>query len=542
MTTNADEWGVGTTPANVHQGVQNPNAIAAHTPHVHQGVQHTPTTTAPIDDTTPSDAASVANPTNYSEENVYKEPTKWSARQVPIVILACNSEDLVRINDGIKQDSVAETTEGLEWLYWLTTGLENKLNTQFGTNALSDAVNYFVKRVATELGPVIGAKKVGVDNSSETLTAASAKHLLRGVIGSGATRRWPLYSSGFWLTTSTPLEEDLLALDDRIAEEKTSLGARTAGLAFSVSMSYIFKHVINLIASSTISTNIEDPEFNKADVFSYVKLVDVWGLVGFYASLIYPNGYAVRIPCTADNDCTHTDSAYIDILDILRVNRAKLTPEQVEWMADAKVKRTLKEINAYQEKYSVSASTEIMLEDDDLSAGTITYTIGTVEDYISSSEMWIEEISNKVDAMISERTTLARRDQLLEEHFRLSICREYQHCIKSIHIPAREMDDGSMRVERLIKDPVSIGVLLSEYSTNPTFHGQIIGSINKFLDSRTITHVGIPPHRCSKCKEMSSKANLVTGLTTLIPLDPFTTFFTVRNQKLQRSMLKKAQD
>lgn len=509
--------------------------------HVHQGVVDAPATSAVVEPT--SEAAVNPTPvqTNFSDESVYKEETPWSKRQVPIVLLPCTEQDLNRINEGLKSGAISETTEGLEWLYYFTSGLEGKLNADFGRKALSDPDRFFTKRVKSEVGPSIGPKNIGVDNTSEVLTTASAKHLLRSIIGSGTTRRWPLQRSGFWLTLSTPLEEDLLALDDLIAEEKTALGAKTAGLAFSVSMSYIFKHVINLITSSLVTTNIEDPEFKKEHTFDYVRMVDVWGLVGFYASLIYPNGYAVRIPCTADNGCTHTDAVYIDILDILRVDRSQLTEEQIEWMANPSTKRTIKDIENYQAKYNVSGTTEIMMEDDVLSAGKITYTIPTVMEYIDSSESWINEISDKVDATISDKTALKRKETLLEEHFRLSICREYAHCISSITLPGMDLGDGNFRKERLIEDRISINTLLAEYSTNPTFYNQIIGSINEFLDKRTVTHVGIPPHICSKCGCSSSQSSEDGKPVTLIPLDPVTTFFTVRNQKLQRSMLRKAQ-
>lgn len=521
-------------------------------PHTHQGVgQDGPTVTqAPADDTVaaePGPAKPVVVVTNFTPENVYREPTKWSERQVPIVLLPCNEGDLNRLHEGIKAGTVSETTQGLEWLFYLTSGIEQSLNASFGSKALSDPDRIFTKRVKSDLGNTIGAKNIGVDNTSEVLTAASAKHMLRSIIGSGTTRRWPLYRSGFWMTLTTPLEEDLLALDDKIAEEKTALGAKTAGLAFSVSMTYIVKHVIDLITSSLMATNIDDPEFNKADIFKYVRLVDVWGLVGFYASLIYPNGYAARIPCTADNECTHTDSVYIDILDILRVDRSCLSEEQIRWMANPSEKRTIKEIMDYQSKYNVSGSTVIKLddaddEDESIHAGTITYHIPTVEEYITSAEGWINEISDKVDSIISSKTSLKRKDILLEEHFRLSIAREYGHCIKSIILPARELGDGTVRKEREIDDRISINILLAEYSTNPTFYKQIINGINGFLDRRTITHVGIPPHTCSGCKETSTRNTDPSKPMTLIPLDPFTTFFTVRNLKLQRSTLKKAQD
>lgn len=519
---------------------QEPNGV---NPHTHPGVSDPVAATAVVEDDTLAPLAEkpAERHTNFSEENVFKDPTKWSERQVPIVILPCTEKDLARLNEGIKSGSVSETTEGLEWLYWFTSGLESKLNADFGKHAFGDPERLFVKRVKSEMGPSIGAKNIGVDNTSEVLTTASAKHMLRSIIGSGTTRRWPLYRSGFWMTITTPLEEDLLALDDMIAEEKTALGAKTAGLAFSVSMSYIFKHVINLILTSLVTTNIEDPEFNKNDVFSYVRMVDVWGLVGFYASLIYPNGYAARIPCTADNECTNTDAVYIDILDILRVDRSQLTEEQVEWMANPATKRTLKEIEAYQTKYNVSSSSDITLEDETINAGTITYTIPTVDEYIQSSESWINEIADKVEATISDKTSLRRKEALLEEHFRLSICREYSHCITSITLPSRDLGDGNVRGERLIEDRISINTLLAEYSTNPTFYKQIIGAINGFLDRKTITHVGIPPHTCTKCHCSTSTVTEPGKPVTLIALDPMTTFFTVRNQKLQRSMLKKAQ-
>lgn len=514
--------------------------------HVHQGPVTQPYT-GPVEpiEANPATAVETPAPTepttqNYSDENVYRDPTKWSARQMPMALLVCTADDLARINEGVKQGTVSETTSGLEWMYWLAQAIEHKQNTRFGSHSLNDPEGFFVKRIQSELGTAIGAKNVGIDNSSETLNAASAKHLLRNMIGSGATRRWPLYKSGFWLTLSTPLEEDLLALDDRIAEEKTALGAKTAGLAFSVSMVYIFKHVLNLITTSIVSTNIEDVEFSKADTFSYVRMVDVWGLVAFYCSLIYPNGYGTRIPCTADNECVNTDAVYMDILDIIRVDRSKLNEEQIEWMSNPGKKRSLKEITDYQARWNDSASTTITMPDDDIDAGTITYTVPTCAEYVAGGEIWIEEIIEKVDGMISERTTLARKDQLLEEHYRLSICREYSHTVKSITFPARDLGDGTVRAERLIEDPVTINVLLAEYSTNPVFHKQILGSINEYLDRRTVTHVGVPPHKCSACKCMSTRP--VGNVSTLIPLDPFVTFFILRNQKLQRSMLKSQQD
>ena len=210
-------------------------------------------------------------------------------------------------------------------------------------------------------------------------------------------------------------------------------------------------------------------------------------------------------------------------------------------MANTNSKRTLKDLEQYRSTHAAKSQIKLALDDDLIDGGIINLSMITAQQYIDACDQWIEEIVKKIDTTISDKTSLRRRDVLIQDTFNLSVCREYGHMVESICLDGlTKEDDGIDRDSKPIVDRISIATLLSEYSSIPEFSKQIIKGALSFIEENTITHVGIPPHTCSKCKQLSVHAEPGKPLT-LIPLNPITTFFTLRNLKLQRSTLQKAQ-
>lgn len=462
------------------------------------------------------------------DKPVYQSVDKATSKQFPIdIIIAPDSETYASMTTKAKAEA-GTSKKGLEWFMSVGRAEENGLTqTSFGNESFSDPKNVFKQRIKSEDGTYLGLKKpkLGKVDGDGKLNGAGGVQRVRNLLGTGGTIRIPLYASGFWITLTTPDENTLLNLDNNIQMEKSQVGANTLGLALSVSTVYILKHVMNLIIDSIHVHNIVDDNFNKARLSEYIKITDILPLVHLLAGLIYPNGYVFKLPCTAEGNCVNVDEQLLNINDLLYTNTTNLQAEQVEWMSSPSKPRSLNDIKTYQDKFH-QRHHHVLEENGGV---TINLRIPSAYEYIDSGEKWINEVIAVVDRTIAEGTDLKRKERMIEDTYNLATCREYAHCIESIVFPPDQEGEESGKVD----DVITLQNILAEFSKVPHLALNIVKGIRNYLDTRSYYHSGLPKHTCSQCGKKDETEDPLRPKYA-VPIDPVTTFFTVRGRKLQR--------
>lgn len=478
---------------------------------------------------------SVRGPTITLDREFYSAPKTEHKTHIPVdIVTEVSADTTMRLAENFKQEGTS-SVKGYSWIQSVGRSAEYGLTSfTYGSKALSDPDAIIQQRVRAPSGETITAKVVGLGDVSGdgTLQGAAARQRVRTLLGTGATRRWPLIASGFWITLETPEDSELLNLEDQIADEKAVVGSDSAGLALSMSQVFIIKHVMELIKTSIFSTNIEDPAYSHGDILKYIKVTDILGLVQFYTSLIYPNGYAFQLPCTAGNGCVNIDEVSLNLVDFLVHMRHKMTDKQCEFMASHNQKRTLKQIQDYQELYHTRKSVVV---DEELNIHMNLH-IPTVDDYIRTGDANIQDIIRLVQQQIGSDAPVAKKERRIRDQYNLSRAKEYSHCIESFITPPRHLTGGELSSEEKIIDPLSVDHTLRDMSGRPDITARIIDACNDFLEESTYTHVGIPIHTCTKCHSRGKTPDNPLAPVAIIPFDPINTFFILKDRKLQRAM------
>lgn len=464
---------------------------------------------------------------------IYKPITEASRAQIPLTILHADSTESYQALIDTARVEGTSSKQGKQWYLAIERAyVEGLCHTDYGRTAVLSG--NWKQRIKADDGTVIGTKNVGMGDISSDgkLAGAAAVQRFRSLMGTGATRRYPLWASGFWITLRAPDEIDLLNLEEAIAQEKSDIGAKSAGLALSISTFYIVRNVANLIVSSIFSTNISDEAYNQSDVLKYIKITDFLGLVQFFTALIYPNGYAFQIPCAAGNGCVHIDEGVLDLNSMLVHKHSAITPEQRQDMASYTQKRSLKQIADYQEKYHNRKSIPIKLDGQD---AAMNLKVPSVAEYCESGDRIVDEIIDAVNRAVSENTSIEQKERMIRSTYNLGAAREYAHVIESFVTPPRELGNGQFTDPETTDDPVTVNAILKELSIRTDITRGIIKECNSFLERATYTHVVLTKHTCTKCGKMASESeDGSAGIT--IPFDPIAGFFSLRDRRLQRAI------
>lgn len=472
----------------------------------------------------------------------YQPPTKITKTQIPINILVVPSKDSMA---AVIQNAKAEgssSINGYNWALTINQAAEESTATNFGEKQLNAEGAVVRQKIQADNGKTISTKVVGMGDvgSDGKLSGNAAKHRIRTLISAGSTRRYPLLASGFWITLESPDDLALLNLDDAIADEKADIAAQTAGLALGLSQVLVIKHLMELIKQNVFSVNIDDANFDVANLMRYIKITDLLGLIQFVASLIYPNGYAFQIPCTAGDGCVNVDEAAINLNDFIAHLWSKMTPEQCNYMADHTVKRSLKNIADYQEKY-INKTNVKLAEVEDVS---INLRVPSIADYINAGEVHLAEIRRVIDETIGQDGPYARKERTIRNIWALTSAREFTHCVESVVTPPRTLSSGEESDNESIEDTVTLTDVLDILSTRPDITNAFIVDCKEFLESATYTFVSMPIHKCTSCGRPQAAGVQDDPLrpSALVPYDPVAGFFILKDRRLQRGMRSSTND
>lgn len=362
--------------------------------------------------------------------------------------------------------------------------------------------------------------KIG-DGNGSLLAGSAAIYKMQALLGLGASLTIPLWSSGLWITLKAPSDSELLYLDTKLAQEKSIVGQNTNGAAFSNTQVYMFKHVFQLIKENIYETNLKDAE--PEDIDRLILITDLFPLINIFAACIYPDGFPIDIPCMANPDtCNRVESTKILLTKCIWTDNNSISDYQREFMANHKVKRSVKDIEEYQ-KQSISLKSRVVSTISD--NANYVFRVPNVEDYISAGERWIDSLIASVNRAVSKDASSQEKENLVIRQSRLAQLREYSHCISSIVV-----DNG----EQGIEDRPTLEQIFDLMSSDMALTEKFVDEVNKFLDDATVSVVGYPNFHCPVCKKPHDPEATSSIHPLISPLDALKTFFTLRLRRLSK--------
>jgi len=361
-------------------------------------------------------------------------------------------------------------------------------------------------------GHVLRGSRPPINNTSGALSGNRAVAHVRNILGLGYGFNVPLWHSGFWVRIKTPNEAEILDFYRELSNQKISLGRQTFGLAFNNNKVYMVEGLIEFAKRHVTDTNLDVP-----DDFDWTEVLDIrdleiiaWGM----ACSIWTNGFTYARSCTSDlTACTHVVEDLVDVIEMLFVRKQQLTKYQLAHMAKRGPKLiTLDALKKYNGEFIVGTDRVVKISD----RLSITLTTPKVKQYITQGKEWVAGIEEEFGraATMSED----ERDSYLTQQGLASRLRQYTHYVKEINADGIIVQD-----EDATKDIINVlsGVDLES--------SEFMKAMKKYIDDSQVALIAIPSFKCPACgKEQTTPDDKYHG--HLIPVDPFTTFFTLVRQ------------
>lgn len=375
----------------------------------------------------------------------------------------------------------------------------------------------------------VGRPKIQESNAPK-LSGQAAIRRVQARMSLGGHAQWPMYNSMFWVTFIPPQEAALLELDRRIQTEKVKLGRQTKGAVFDNDRIYIIKYVMDLILDHVDDTSLEyaSEEGKRQAIKDHLLITDIPSMILGFASCIYPNGYPLSQPCTADlSKCNHVNRGIVDLNKLLFVDRKRFTEEQRRFMSKNRQGASMKldEVKAMQSRFSVPESATIDLGNQ----MTMELTAPTYAEYEDSGLRWVDGIVEQTDATFGSVLHGTDRDVYIQQLATVETLRNYSMYFGRIVIDAGEMS------ESVIDSVSTLEELSRTFSADRDIVDLIVGSVNQFVEDATTTVIGIVNYACERCGETQLRPDAKEQI--ILPLDVVSTFFTLVSNRLQKILL-----
>lgn len=354
------------------------------------------------------------------------------------------------------------------------------------------------------LGDAKGTKLTG-DRALMRVTAAA---------GLGAVVQVPLWHTGIWLTLKAPSDGELLELDRRIAMEKIALGRDTNGMVYSNESVYLMTHLVNFALGRVYDGTVSDISIPalKNLILTPDYPVLIWGLL----CTIYPNGYPMARPCTADPiKCQHVVKEIVNVSKLLWVDNRALTDGQRRHMAQRTKVFSPEDIARYQEAHTRLAPRTVKINEQ----LSVLLKVPTLQAYEDAGYRWVDGIVEMVDRAFATPLRGDARESYISEQARVSVLRQYGHWVAQVVVDGEEIIDDQETLERI----------LSTWSSDDDITNTLLVGVGEYIDHTAITLVAVPKYNCPSC---GAPIGVNAKHPHLIPLEVSRVFFTLLHQRL----------
>lgn len=361
-------------------------------------------------------------------------------------------------------------------------------------------------------------------NPGQKLTGKAAIYRAKKRTGIGAPYRFPLWSSGLWVTMM-PVEvsPDLINLNRSLLSDKIEMGRYTYGLVYSNAMAYTIGRLVSFAIEHMTDYTLNLATGENIDLGDIISCQDIFPLINGLAATIFQTGYQYERGCSIDpTSCNHISRGLIHFNKLTATNKRALSDWQLNFMSNRKIgNRSLDDLKRYKEESLIARDRSITIGQEEESFKIILQ-VPTINQYINAGTSWISGIAEMVDSVLGTDASTDNRNQQIDVHCLMTVARRYAHWVKAIQFSDDEIVD----------DPDSIGGVLGTLSTEETIREEIESAINQYINDTTLSIVGIPVYECPNCHKEQVSGHDIKGLKNIIPIDITNAFFIITNQYL----------
>lgn len=407
---------------------------------------------------------------------------------------------------------LTDSQEGAEWMAGIVEGAEHGIHRDFGAAMAQRPDADWRQRIPFgDKRMEIAAPKIGDDG--EILSGERGLLRMNYLLGRGSIVQVPMWHSGFWITFKLPGEDQLLELEERIANDKIQLGRMTHGLAFSNTSVYIANALVDLCMDSIYETTIKDVK-TMAEVRALLKAPDIYGLAWGLACVIYPRGFQyLRSLLDEKGQRTEVIREKLNVGSMLWVDNNALNDWQRSHMSNrTSASMSVKNIELYQENFAKGKARSVRIADN----LSFTFKTPSLEEYLASGFQWVDDTARSIARALGEESTLERRNALMLKQGRATSMRQYAHWVEKIELPESE--------KKMI-DRASITSAFNSLSADDDIRDNFYKAVREYIASETIAMIATPL--------ISEKEKPLADpkFPWLLPIDPLSVFSTLLSQK-----------
>lgn len=424
------------------------------------------------------------------------------------------NQDVVRAALDKAPEDIGKSDKAVAWATALSESVTAVHPADGGVAAARRAQSWWAQEVPSGVGPLRAAVPKMVKKEGVSYTGEAARELIRARLKLGTNIHIPLWASGFWVTITSPSEDELLELQRRIAAEKISIGRSTYGLMFANTQVYTTNILIEFVMDHVVRHSVD---VRKDELIKMIRMTDMSQLIWGLACSIWPNGFQYRRACIADiAHCQHVIEEKLSLAKLSWVDRSRLSESMIAHMTRRGEKAmSVESVKRYQEEL-LAGMPRLVKISEELS---LMLRVPTIPEQITSGFRWVDTIEETYGRVLTMDE--AARDSYLLDQTRATIMREYAHCVEKIVLDEDEFGD----VE-------TIESTLADCSARDDLRTTFMKEMGAYLDDSLISMIAIPSYECPNCK----KPQVVEGFRypELIPLDVSQTFFNLLGQRIQK--------
>lgn len=408
------------------------------------------------------------------------------------------------------------------WAATIIAGMKNTPGDDVGINTLlkpNRSYSQIIERNGIKLEPTYQKFKPNkgavADGDSAVMRLAEHRKL-------GTICKIPLYNSGIWITLRSPTEPAILELFRVITQDRSDLGRRSYGLSFSSTTVIFADNLVSFALEHLYNTNVKLEA--GTELKDLISSHDIPAICLGLAAVIWPNGFNYSRACIADPaTCRHVSTGKVSIMDMLIVDDTVLNDWQITHMSKKSNNSvTTADVKRYQEELVDRQNHQVVIDENQLSATSVTFKVPSIPEYLQDGYRWINELAQMAEKALTKDATTASRSKYVTDQGYATALRQYSHWVQNISF------------DSVIEDRETIDNALTLLSSDDTFRVEFMKATERFIGQSSITSIGVPVFECPSCKRINKVDGLDERFGEAIPIDVYQVFFLLVEQKIQK--------
>ncbi len=443
--------------------------------------------------------------------------TVWSLRET--------AESFKEVFDKIPRLDYTKGKESRYWLSNLRAAIELLDKNDVFLNRVDDTETDWRQSVEVDGVKLKISRDVIADSTSadraQRLVGDNAISKIVNKLNLGTRVTIPLWHTGIWVTLQSASDLEHMALEDRIANEKITLGMITGGVIFSNSSVYLTNHVLNHIFDHIIECSLKD--WTIESLRNIIRMTDIPSMVWGMACTMYPGGYQLHQPCiAAHGQCQYVHESLVNVGRMHLVDNRAVTPTMAKHMyRSLNHKVTEEDVMKYQQDIPCATNRTVTLKD----SLKMVMRVPSISTYVTSGSTWIQGIVEIIDVQFKSKLTEKERDDMITRRASVSSMRQCAHWIEQFV----ETPDNPESGQTVISDTETIESLLVNINNSSEIREIYFNEVSKFIDDSTFALIGIPRYDCPQCHK--PMAEEYKKHPRWLPMDAMKLFFTLLTQR-----------